>query len=604
MRFVFVLIGILFLVLVPDINLAQKYKILAEHKAAVNAVAFSPNGKLLATASSDRKIIVWNALTGEKIRELTGHTASVNSIDFSPDGKYLASGSSDKTVRYWSVETGNLLKTNQKHTAVVEDVCFSPDGKSVASCGWDSTTTIWEPEAGWEESFYGSENTVYSVAFSPDGKLLASAGADMVVRVWQKNSGNLVSTMKGHFSTIRCLAFHPNGKILATGTLDNHIKLWEVETGACLKSIDGHEDAIRAVVFSPDGRILASASKDGTIRFWNVRTGEVIRTLQGHRGALWDCVFSSDGTRFATASADKTARIWDVSSLNITPAQNSYLPEDAASFKPPVDIDQDVPSVNQVIENRFALIIGNEDYQSYQPSLSPEMNVEFAKSDALIFRKYAETVLGIPSRNILLVLDGTSARMRQEIQKLSLISKNANGQVELFFFYAGHGVPDEVTKESYLLPVDVNASQPEQTLRLADVLNQLAESNPIRLTAFVDACFSGKARDASPLTMRGVKIIPKPVALKGNTVLFSASSSDQPALPWRQAKHGIFTYTLLKHINLSKGNISYSVLAEKLQLEVNLQALLLHNREQIPTIQSALELGDSWKSWRLVRLNE
>ncbi|HEY5825528.1 MAG TPA: caspase family protein, partial [Cyclobacteriaceae bacterium] len=142
-------------------------------------------------------------------------------------------------------------------------------------------------------------------------------------------------------------------------------------------------------------------------------------------------------------------------------------------------------------DNRFALIIGNEDYTSFQRDLTSEVNVSFARDDASAFNDYAQKLLGIPERNITLLLDATAAEMRQGMAKMNMISKNSGGRAELFVFYAGHGLPDEVSKEPYLMPVDVSGRFVKLGIPLKEFYSQLTEYPTERTTVFIDACFSG-----------------------------------------------------------------------------------------------------------------
>jgi hypothetical protein len=272
---------------------------------------------------------------------------------------------------------------------------------------------------------------------------------------------------------------------------------------------------------------------------------------------------------------------------------NSY------KFEKISDVDKEIPQIGRTNPNRFALIIGNEDYSSHQMDLSSEINVDFARNDASAFMEYAINILGIPERNVFLLLDATTGQINQKISKMNLIIKNTQGNAEIFFYYAGHGLPDEQTKEPYLMPVDVSGKNANEGIKLKDLYFKLAEYPSKRITVFIDACFSGGARNQGLLAARGVKIKPKEEMLKGNMVVFAASSGEQSSLPLKEKQHGIFTYYLLKKLQESKGDVSYSELSKYIKENVSLQSVIFNSKEQTPQINVSNSIIDEWGSFEL-----
>ncbi|NQU80513.1 MAG: caspase family protein, partial [Bacteroidetes bacterium] len=191
------------------------------------------------------------------------------------------------------------------------------------------------------------------------------------------------------------------------------------------------------------------------------------------------------------------------------------------------DVDENIPFNNISKPNTFALIIGNEDYRSYQLDLSSEVNVDFAEQDARTFKNYVIQTLGVPERNIIMLINGTSGQMHQALAKINLIARNTKGEAKLIFYYAGHGLPDEVTREPYLIPVDVSGKDLSQAIKLKDVYSKLTEHPNKQVTMFLDACFSGGARNQGLLAARAVKVKPKEQQLKGNLIVFTASSGEE-----------------------------------------------------------------------------
>jgi len=286
---------------------------LSGHQAAVRGVSFSPDGKTLASASSDKTIKLWSMTDGKELRTLSGHQAAVWGFSFSPDGKTVASASKDKTIKLWSVADGKELRTLSGHQDEVYSVSFSPDGKTVASASKDKTIKLWSVADGKElRTLSGHQDVVRGVSFSPDGKTVASASKDKTIKLWNVADGKELRTLSGHQDVVRGVSFSPDGKTVASASGDKTIKLWSVADGKELRTLSGHQDAVRGVSFSPNGKTLASASWDKTIKLWNVADGKELRTLSGHQDEVWGVSFSPNGKTLASASKDKTIKLWSV----------------------------------------------------------------------------------------------------------------------------------------------------------------------------------------------------------------------------------------------------------------------------------------------------
>lgn len=262
--------------------------------------------------------IIENIAIGGLIHNLQGHSDSIRSIAFSPDGKILASGSYDKTIKLWNVGTGREIYTFQGHSDSVYSVAFSPDGKILASGSRDKTIKLWDVTTGREiYTLQGHSDWVRSVAFSPDGKTLASASLDKTI-MWDVTTGGQIRILQAHSSRLHSVVFSPDGKILASGSTETTIKLWDVTTGGQIHIIQGHSDSSAAsVAFSPDGKTLASGGC-GDIKLWNVATATEIYTLKGHSDWVCSVAFSPDSKILASASFDKTINFWQLISSNNT----------------------------------------------------------------------------------------------------------------------------------------------------------------------------------------------------------------------------------------------------------------------------------------------
>jgi DNA-binding beta-propeller fold protein YncE len=280
------------------------------HTSRIYAIAFSPDGKSLASGSGDKTIRLWDVATGAVLQTLQGHTDSVYRVAFSPNGKRLASGSRDNTVRLWDVATGAVLQTLQGHTGYLHGVAFSPNGKRLASGSRDNTVRLWDAATGkMLQILRGHTSSAFGVAFSLDGKRLASGSGDNTVKLWDATTGAVLQTLQGHTAYVYSVVFSPNDKRLASSSGDKTVRLWDAATGAVLQILQGHTAYVYSVVFSPDDKRLASGSGDKTVRLWDVATGVVLQTLEGHPDCADDVAFSPDGRRLASGSG--AVRLWD-----------------------------------------------------------------------------------------------------------------------------------------------------------------------------------------------------------------------------------------------------------------------------------------------------
>lgn len=257
------------------------------------------------------------------------------------------------------------------------------------------------------------------------------------------------------------------------------------------------------------------------------------------------------------------------------------------------DVDKNIPNLGKKFENKLALIIGNENYSG--GSLNGEVNVNYAKRDAEIFRNYAINALGVEEKNIHFFTDATSGVLNREIDLVTELIKRMGENTELIFYYAGHGFPDEITKVPYLIPIDVTASNLTSAIPLNTLYRKFGETGAKKITVFLDACFSGGARSQSLLAARSVRIKPKEADISGNMIVFAASSGDQSALPYHEQKHGLFTYFLLKKLQETKGCVTYSDLAGYLKERVGIEALRVNQKSQDPDVKVSLTFMENWE---------
>lgn len=280
------------------------------HAAPIVSLAFSSDGRILASGSVDGTIKLWDPATGNQLRALKGHDGTVSSLAFSPDDMWLASGRPDYTIKLWHVVSGREAQTFAGHTLHVSSVAFSPDGKMLASGSGDQTVKLWDVATGRElRTLLAAPNpkpgTGINVAFSRDGKTLASAGE--VVKLWDVKSGNELRTINTESDPTpeKPVAFSYDGKLLATG--GKSVKLWEVETGRALRTLPGGADEL---AFSPDRQTLAGSQRT-EITLWNINSGQEVQTWKGPRLGVEVVAFHPNGRVLASGNADHTVTLWD-----------------------------------------------------------------------------------------------------------------------------------------------------------------------------------------------------------------------------------------------------------------------------------------------------
>jgi WD40 repeat protein len=280
----------------------------------VFAVAFAADGKALLSGGQDRTLRLWDVVSGRELRRFAGHANAVTGVAFGPGGKLLASTSLDGTVRLWDAAAGNEVRQFAGHRAITRCVAFAPDGKSVVSGGDDGALRQWESATGRElRQLPGPRGPVYCVAFSADGKRLAAGTGVFQVHLWDAASGRELFQPDGHRGPIGGMALARDGKLLATAGNDWAVCLWDVAARKQRWRVEGHTAGAVAVALAPDGRSVASASYDGTTALWDAATGRELRRFRQGSGVV--CVaFTPDGKSLATGGGDRSVYVWDVTS--------------------------------------------------------------------------------------------------------------------------------------------------------------------------------------------------------------------------------------------------------------------------------------------------
>jgi WD40 repeat protein len=309
------------------------------HKGAVNKISFSPDGRFLASDSTDSTIKIWDVSTGKVINTLDKNKLKTNSFSFIKDG-LLAYDSADGTVKVWNVTTGKVIKTFNKNAPKAKSVTLSPNGW-VASPVTDNSLKIWDITTGKTINTLQADRIgVNKVIFSPDGQRLASQSEqrDQIIwKIWNVTTSKPISTCQrqaGGF--VDSVSFSPNGQLLASAGEDRLIHLCNVATGQEIKALEGHTWRIGSVSFSPNGKMLVAGDWNKIIKLWDVATGQEIKTFTGHKGKLLSVSFSLKGNLFASASDDGAIKLWNLSEGKeiIALKDDDYPVGEGLSFSP------------------------------------------------------------------------------------------------------------------------------------------------------------------------------------------------------------------------------------------------------------------------------
>jgi len=296
-----------------DLHTGKELWTLKGHSERVRAVAVTPDGQQVVSASNDKTLKVWDLDTGKKVRTLEGHSERVRTVAVTPNGQQVVSGSHDRTLRVWDLHAGEEVRTLRGHFYGVRAVAMTPNGRQVVSASWDKTLMVWDLSSGEPlKLLEGHSKEVYSVAVTPDGQWAVSASKDHTLMIWDLRTRKKLRTLKGHSEEVRSVAVTPDGQRAVSASHDSTLKVWNLHTGKELRTLTGHSKGIRAVAVTPDGQRAVSASCDTTLKVWDLLTGDELGTLVGHSSWVEAVAVMPDGQRAVSASWDKTLKVWDL----------------------------------------------------------------------------------------------------------------------------------------------------------------------------------------------------------------------------------------------------------------------------------------------------
>ena len=572
------------------------------HQERIFCSVFQPNGNLIASGDKDGKLVIYDYIAKKVLKTIDAHKDALTILCFNPEGDILVSGSEDNFVKIWDIASGNLINGIKLKNDILE-LKFTPDGKNivVGTTGINKATFILGITKNTEDLRLGDNfveikiyntlesSNLYSLDIDPTGKFIVTTGIlEKYISIWDLWQGELAYKLSYFKEITRAAYFHTQNMILGCSEGDKSIIFWDIDKRSQLTSFKMDQE-FEDVVISQNDEYFVTLTRnslfEGEISMWRVDTFI--------KGA------SSYTLNKTVNSAKNNSQEKIIVNNGIQNNSNSPESKDKNLQFELSDVDLDIPVNNHKNNYRYALIFGNEDYASFQPNLKSETNVDFASRDAQFFKEYASKTLSVPNENIFLNINSTAMNMHRQIDKIKLLIKSTAGKAEVLVFYAGHGFPDEQTKEPYLIPVDVSGSDLKFAISLKEFYKTLTEFPSKEIIVFIDACFSGGARNQGLIAARGVKIKPKEGLLNGNLVVFSSSSGDQSSLPYKEKQHGMFTYYLLKKLQESKGNIKLKELSEYLKEQVSVSSIIKNSKEQNPQMLISPKMQDVWEDINL-----
>ncbi|WP_082026699.1 caspase family protein [Flammeovirga sp. OC4] len=611
-------------------------KILKGHKGDVTSVAASQKENIFVSGGKGGKVLMWDLDTDEPIKSYQGSKTEILSVGISPNNKYVVGGDKSGDLYIWELESTKLVTKVEAHKSYIRDLLFSTDSRHIVTCGDDKNIRVWNAKTFELENAYRyHKKWIQTIAISPDNKYLLSGSHDGYVVLSELSTGRIIHKSEKQKNFVLSVDFSEKRNQIASTTLNaKKVYIWDVadlninhEDVEMMKNMSSKVYALpniglNSLPSTTDKQIvqlhISSTSEipivslsisNNTQNLFEYNEMEieksVTKTESGYALQLDKSILLNDGVNnISVAISNATG----MQMANFTPVNYSKPMARAvpvAATATPVNAKPVAPPSSTNSLYKWALVIGNEHYSQYQTEIESEADVLYASNDAKVFKEVAKKVIGIPEENIIYIENGTYIKMRRGLSKLSKVSAMLKHKMEIYVYYAGHGYPDEETKEPYLIPIDGNGTELEfEGISLKKVYSMLTQHNPKKVTIFIDACFSGGARQSGLVEARGFKVVPKEEKASKNLVVFTASSGKESSLPYKDKEHGLFTYYLTEKIRETNGDISYYELSEYLKEVVGIRSITVNNKPQTPQTNVSPEVGETWKTWRLKENSE
>ncbi len=602
-------------------------KLIAEHKETYNDL--SPDLKYMVTRSdNDHVVKIRETITNKLIKDFTNAFAA----NFSPSGKYITILLKDKAVEVW--EISSVPKPTAPANLEVKSILFSDqngnrnnilDANEKANIGF-VVTNSGKGNAYNLIAEIKTLNTINGVEYSnqnPIGNL--ASGESAVVNIPTSGTLNVESgTVDFEIQIKEANGFDADPIRISFNT--QKFKEPLVTIADYKFSTDGGKIKLGQlitleIVLQNKGQGDASNIKVSFNNPVNVFPGSetnfAIDKLKPNESQKFGYEFFANKMYTAkeisieVSVTESYNQYGDKRTLNVSLEQTLSQTQTvtiAGQIEKPVqiesvslrsEVDTNIPITEKKYNNRYALVIGNEDYKKYQTGLKSDQNVLFARNDAAVFKEYLVKTMGVPEKQTFILTDATRAQMNRELERVIELAK-LTPNAELIFYYAGHGLPDIETQKGYLIPVDVTVSNLKDAISLKDLYSKLASSKATKVLVFLDACFSGGGRGENGLlAARSVKIKPKGDIVEGNIVAFTAASGEEVSLPLNKEYHGLFTYHVLRKLKDTQGELTLEQLKSYLESEIPKASLIENGIKQTPQVLASPDLNDKWLSWKI-----
>lgn len=596
------------------------------HDKEIYLAKYTPDGKYIVSGSEDESLRIWNVAEEKEVAKIDAKE-SIESFAISPDGKSVLFYSKEGAA-VASIPDGRILLNFKTEVRKPKCFAYAPSGNVLTIGGESNFIELHQLENGELIQKIGLSSNLSCFAFSPDSRFLAVALEKDSVVIFNSSCLSLkgvvkqyvernINTwqLKGKYEKTVDYMARVNEKTrkqkiekLSQNAIDSigrqqiNIKTAKLEYDADNESYKlSFEKMGYAIIKVPVAEAESFEKNFKNIEITNSRftllkdnslniVSLELRNAANRKNYFYN---NNNAVEFNPVNISFSFQEVEISTDNgVVPTTNVVKSRPTEKS----DVDVNIPKTSNKKSSTYALIIGNEDYKTFQPDLETEVNVDFAMNDAKVFKEYVINTLGVPEKQTKLLINATAAQISQGIAWISNLVKIEGERAEVIFYYSGHGLPDEQSKEPYIIPVDVSGANVSSGIKINDIYNKLTANSAKRVSVFIDACFSGGARNAGLVAMKSVKILPKEESATGRMFVFTSSSGEESSAVYREKQHGYFTYFLLKKLQETAGKVSYKELVEDVTQNVRKETGLI-SKKQTPKVTISTPVVDQWKDW-------